>query len=48
MISRERDFINKEAIIDLGSNSIRMLIYDNILNSGRLSIRKKFRSNWKA
>ncbi|NBU54234.1 MAG: hypothetical protein EBS45_02310 [Proteobacteria bacterium] len=33
MISRERDFINKEAIIDLGSNSIRMLIYDNILNS---------------
>ncbi|NCU75225.1 MAG: hypothetical protein EBW10_04285, partial [Candidatus Fonsibacter ubiquis] len=33
MIARERDFINKEAIIDLGSNSIRMLIYDNILNS---------------
>ena len=33
MISREKDFINKEAIIDLGSNSIRMLIYDNILNS---------------
>ncbi|NCU54036.1 MAG: hypothetical protein EBW50_02370 [Candidatus Fonsibacter ubiquis] len=33
MTARERDFINKEAIIDLGSNSIRMLIYDNILNS---------------
>jgi exopolyphosphatase/guanosine-5'-triphosphate,3'-diphosphate pyrophosphatase len=33
MIAREIDFINKEAIIDLGSNSIRMLIYDNILNS---------------
>ncbi|MEY4146345.1 MAG: exopolyphosphatase [Pseudomonadota bacterium] len=33
MTAREKDFINKEAIIDLGSNSIRMLIYDNILNS---------------
>jgi len=33
MITKQKDFINKEAIIDLGSNSIRMLIYDNILNS---------------
>jgi len=30
---KEKKLINKEAIIDLGSNSIRMLIYDNILNS---------------
>ncbi len=29
----EKKLINKEAIIDLGSNSIRMLIYDNLLNS---------------
>ncbi|GEM_PF-566741 len=30
---KEKKLINKEAIIDLGSNSIRMLIYDNLLNS---------------
>ena len=32
-VLKEKKLINKEAIIDLGSNSIRMLIYDNLLNS---------------
>jgi exopolyphosphatase/guanosine-5'-triphosphate,3'-diphosphate pyrophosphatase len=30
---KQKNLISKEAIIDLGSNSIRMLIYESILNS---------------